>query len=132
MQTTPMERCLLSVLPHHHVTTPPAHSGDIPPASQLRDDSQDWRQLPSNKYVGNILTVTPRISIRTILPNPTSTIFRWYLLQDPIHDTWDFNLLYMTCINFHNDDLINCLSCNLQRMFLKNVLKMLHVLKISF
>ena len=94
MQTTPMERCLLSVLPHHHVTTPPAHIGDIPPASQLRDDSQDWRQLPSNKYEGNILMVTPRISIITILPNPTSTIFRWYLVQDHIHDTWDFNQLY--------------------------------------
>ena len=127
MQTTPMERCLYCPT----TTTPPAHIGDIPPTSQLRDDSQDWRQLPSNKYVENILTVTPRISIITILPNPTSTIFRWYLVQDPIHDTWDFNLLYMTCINFHYD-LINCSPCNLQRMFLKNVLKMLHVLKISF
>ena len=131
MQTTPMERCLLSVLPHHHVTTPRAHIGHIPPASQLRDDSQDWRQLPSNKYEGNILMVTPRISIITILSKPTSTIFRWYLVQDPIHDTWDLTLLYITCINFHYD-LINCSSCNLQRMFLKNVLKMLHVLKISF
>ena len=70
------------------------HSSSLPIERWLpRLETTSIKQI-----LGNILTVTPRISITTILPNPTSTIFRWYLLQDPIHElnTIHGTLLYST------------------------------------